>query len=332
MATGDSPFNFTSKSGLLAQGNTTLASAGSVEVRVTPIEPYLYLPPSTCQAIAAELPVSYNAALGLYLWETTSSLYENIVSSPSYLGFTFRYGGGGSDAQNLTIKVPFMLLNLTLEPPLVAAPVPYFPCSPITSGYMQLGRAFLQAAFMGINFRENYAGSWFLAQAPGPNISSPNIVGIATNDDALLGSDLVWEDTWTGVWTPISGDSAATSTPGSGSSTVSDSQSSTNGTSTGLITGLSVGLSLLGLAVVGLGLWWRRKQSMRAQEQGLNSGKPGQTPPMASKCHSVTTATRELEGHSFAAELTGRREPAELSGRPRRAELSDESRRYEMAG
>jgi len=36
-------------------------------------KPYIYLPRSSCDAIAAKLPVSYNSDLGLYFWDTTSS-------------------------------------------------------------------------------------------------------------------------------------------------------------------------------------------------------------------------------------------------------------------
>jgi len=88
VATGGSPFNFTSKTGLLAEGNSSLAPKLSVEVDSK--EPYLYLPQSTYQAIAANLPVTYSPDLGLYLWNMADPLYNKIVPSPAYLGFTFR--------------------------------------------------------------------------------------------------------------------------------------------------------------------------------------------------------------------------------------------------
>ena len=102
-----------------------------------------YLPPSTCQAIAAHLPVTYSPAFNLYLWNTSSPAYPQIVSSPHYLSFTF---ASGVDQTTRTINVPFAQLNLTLAWPLVSTPTPYFPCSPwsgTASTHYYLGRAFL---------------------------------------------------------------------------------------------------------------------------------------------------------------------------------------------
>src|SRR3954463_12109241 len=115
VAEGLSPFNFTSKKGLLTQGNSSIGVA--MQVVVEPTAPYLYLTKSTCDAITQNLPVIYNSDLGLYFWDTTSSDYKTIITSPSYLSFTFRLNA--SISETTTIKVPFSLLNLTLTSPLV---------------------------------------------------------------------------------------------------------------------------------------------------------------------------------------------------------------------
>lgn len=166
VATGGSPWAYASKTGLLAQGNSSIDYGTTV--MVLPTEPYIYLPKSSCDSITAELPVTYHAKYGLYFWNTDDPDYERIVSSPACLAFTFPKDE--VNTANITIKVPFMLLNLTLEAPLWLTPTPYFPCMP-SDGPYSLGRAFLQAAFVGVNWHKG-AGVWFLAQAPGPDYQS----------------------------------------------------------------------------------------------------------------------------------------------------------------
>ena len=121
---GESPFSYSSKEGLLSSGNSSIPDSG-VQVVMNPLAPYLSLPNSTCAAIANELPVTYNAALSLYFWDVTDPRYTNIVTSPTYLSFVFNGTSG-----NLTINVPFQLLNLTLQAPLVHSNTSYFPCQP----------------------------------------------------------------------------------------------------------------------------------------------------------------------------------------------------------
>lgn len=119
---GASPFNTSTISNLLATGNSSIGPSLSVSMLLE--APYLDLPKSSCDAIAAWLPVTYNADLGLYTWNINDPRYTQIVSSPSVLSFVFRKDQ--TNTQNITINVPFALLNLTLEQPLVTSPVPYF--------------------------------------------------------------------------------------------------------------------------------------------------------------------------------------------------------------
>ncbi|KAK4870252.1 hypothetical protein LT330_005306 [Penicillium expansum] len=188
VAAGSSPWNFSSKEGLLSQGNSSLL--GGTTIIAAPVDPYLYLPQSSCDAIAAELPVTHNSDLGLYAWNTDNPQYQRIITSPSYLAFTFTKDS--TNIQNLTIKVPFALLNLTLDAPLVDRPMAYFPCYG-TEGIYALGRAFLQAAFIGANMKIG-ATNWFLAQAPGPGyarIASETI--LAEDATTLVSSHNSWE-------------------------------------------------------------------------------------------------------------------------------------------
>lgn len=242
VATGGSPWNFTNKTGLLIQGDSSPSSPQTLPVTVSPVDPYLYLPKSTCDAIAAELPVEYHADMGLYYWNTTSPEYSKIVTSPAYLGFTFQLNT--LNTANFTVKVPFALLNLTLEAPLVSTPTQYFPCF-TSNGTYGLGRAFLQAAFVGANWSNGGVGNWFLAQAPGPNYQAiPSTTVIAPGDQSLTGSQNSWLDTWTAHWTPLpepSGVSNAADSSASGSS---------GGLSSGAKAGIGIGASIGGLLII----------------------------------------------------------------------------------
>ncbi|OQE09512.1 hypothetical protein PENVUL_c006G01500 [Penicillium vulpinum] len=136
------------KSGLLAQGNSSFESGFSVSANV--VDPYIYLPQSSCDAIAAELPVTYNPDLGLYFWNT---------DGPQH---TKEYHHQGA------IRVT----HLTLEQPLVRTPTAYLSCFGTKRAYA-LGRAFFQAAFIGVNHGAGIVdiGNWFLAQALSPGYS-----------------------------------------------------------------------------------------------------------------------------------------------------------------
>lgn len=157
---GTSPFTSDSLTGLLKLN----ASFNGVQpVLINPVVPYFFMSPDTCAAIARNLPVTLQPNIGLYTWNTADPQFQNILKSPSYLAFIFQNSGAG----NLTIKVPFQLLNLTLEAPIVSQTQQYFPCRPFQAsdgtGAYFFGRAFLQAAFLGMNWEQR---KWFLAQAP----------------------------------------------------------------------------------------------------------------------------------------------------------------------
>jgi len=132
---GGSPFDFISQDHLLRQNSTSPRASMTV---INPLVPYLFLSADTCAAIAQHLPVTLQSDIGLYTWNTADPRYQRIVSSRAYLQFVFE----NKVSSNTSIKVPFQLLNLTLEAPIVAIPQPYFPCRPHSQQI--LGRAFLQ--------------------------------------------------------------------------------------------------------------------------------------------------------------------------------------------
>jgi len=276
---GASPWNFSSISGLLASGNSSI---GTLPLAIFGMTPYLYLPKSTCDAIAGQLPVTYQPKYGLCFWNTEDPLYTKIVTSASALSFTFHLDERSS--ANFTINVPFLLLNQTLDRPLLTTPTQYFPCQARASPY-QLGRAFLQAAFFGANWNaNNNKSAWWLAQAPGPNIPSyPNVVAIGATDATIAGSANESAASWDGIWTPLTetvNSVNATTNPGSNfvNATTAPGSNFINATTTpgsnphsgtgqafsGISIGAKVGIAIAVIVVVSAivcaaFLWWSRK-------------------------------------------------------------------------
>ena len=268
IAEGQSPFSFGTKSGYLAHNNASIGAA--LQVQVDPTLPYLYLPQSSCDAIAADLPVKFDSRLGLYLWQTDDAMYSKIISSPSLLEFTFRLNS--SISQNLTINLPFSLLNLTLTTPLVNQPTQYFPCRPFYGDAFYLGRAFCQGAFVGVNWMEstNGNGVWWLAQAPGPNTPSvPTEVYIQELDRNIASSSGDWLDSWKDAWTPIgstAGNTNGTSGRGGTNGTSSPAPGASGaGLSVGARAGIGTGIAIVVLAVILLAFFlirrWMRKDA-----------------------------------------------------------------------
>lgn len=230
------------------------STANSLSVHPRPGVPLLYLPEDTCDAIASHLPVTYSSELELYLWDTDSQAFEDIVSSPHHLDFTFSSDNG----DDKTISVPFALLNLTLTTPLVSTATQYFPCKPWTTevtGYT-LGNAFLQSAFLAQNWQTN---KLFLAQAPGPDFLSASIQKIGHEDETITPArnPPSWQDSWSSSLKELP------ARPRNSSSSTNDSEpDDSSSVSGGAIAGIVIG-AIAGLAIVGGLVWFflrRRKQ------------------------------------------------------------------------
>ncbi|RMY70629.1 hypothetical protein D0863_05660 [Hortaea werneckii] len=287
VSSGDSVFKGLpsgTQNGLLrsSDSNTTAMSIG-----VGSGFPYLYLPRSTCDAIAEYLPVTYNENFDLYFWNTDDEAFEQIVTSPHHLTFTFN----DNNLAPQTIKVPFALLNLTLDQPLTDSPTPYFPCRPtkVVEGGIEprLGRAFLQAAFMA-----KKGNTKFLAQAPGPAFDGESVETIFPDTDDLEPTDgaASWEDTWKGHLKDVTSKAGSNDTEVGGTSDPQSSESSDNGISGGAIAGIVVGV-IVGVALVlGFILWQvrRRKKSHSTDEQQQQQQQPGEEEPKTVYAHYAT--------------------------------------------
>ncbi|THC90173.1 hypothetical protein EYZ11_010368 [Aspergillus tanneri] len=262
VATGGSPPGFTSKKGLFMQSSGTVLPKS---VTVDPTKPYLYLPEATCDAITSSFPVSFNNDLGLYIWDTTRSTYANLTSSATYISFSFNKNG--LNDETITVKVPLRLLTLTLQDPLVDKNVTYFPCF-FSSDTPVLGRAFLQAAFVGVNwFEGNNSGTWFLGQAPGPGLPKADITAINVKDTTLAASSNSWEQSWAGHWHPLA-DSHSDSSPGN----------SNSGLTTAAKAGIGIGVGVAGAILIAAVVWIvilrRRRRQAPAAAAPVEKRKP----------------------------------------------------------
>ncbi|KAI0850628.1 acid protease [Daldinia vernicosa] len=260
---GSSPWKFESLDGLLAADNSSITSGG-VQVSVDGCSPYLSLPKSTCDAIAKNLPVTYNEDLGLYFWNTDEPKYTQIVNSASVLEFVFI---GDSNTKNVSISVPFRHLNLTLTAPLIDKSTQYFPCYTGPAKIYTLGRAFLQDAFVGANWGTK---SWWLAQAPGPNIPAPSVVELA-DSDSIKASSNDWKESWSGSWTalkPSDVESSATVSPPTATNAASqETASPAAGLSTGAKAAIGVCVGVAGLALIAaLAFFFLRRRKAPAPE------------------------------------------------------------------
>ncbi|MCJ1439693.1 MAG: hypothetical protein MMC23_000174 [Stictis urceolatum] len=245
----------------LPSGNqTTLLQAGdqsraSLPITIEAQAPYLYLPTQICDSIAANLPVSWNDSLQLYTYTTNLPSYPTLNTTALWLDFSFPKT---TPSDLLSIKVPIQLLILTLEFPIVDIPTPYFPCRRTDNKPAVLGRAFLQAAFFGQNWGTS---TFFLAQAPGPNLGGKSYVEIQDGDKGVKGSGTDWGTTWSTVWRDEGVAGASGENAGSGSSA---GKKPGKGLSAGAIVGVVVGaLFMLGMVAAGVFFWRRRRRRRR---------------------------------------------------------------------
>lgn len=264
---GASPFKFERREELL--------STGVSDARAEPLAPYLSLPSKTCDNIASLLPVTYDPVLKYYLWDTDDQLYTKIVTSPAYLSFAFPSSRG--DPDNVIIKVPFALLNLTLDHPISESPKQYFPCVPYEHGII-LGRAFLQAAFLGRNWR---SGTSWLAQAPGPGIAREGLgeqyANIPDDDTNIVGfeGDDLFNQSWAGHWSIVASQATNDETKPGGTNgakpndsdgtepgSIEASDSISGGLSTAAKAGMGVGVAIGAIVLFGVLTWlWRRRSA-----------------------------------------------------------------------
>ncbi|KAK8142162.1 hypothetical protein G3M48_009228 [Beauveria asiatica] len=247
----------------IRSGKAQGAAEGSARVYVYAGAPSIYLPRGNCEAAAKHLPVTWRDNVGYYTWNVDDPQYKQIVSSPAYLGFVL----ATPEAKNVTVKVAFALLNLTLESPIVSTPTQYFPChsTESASGTWLLGRAFLQAVFYGVDYEKKQR---WIGQGPGPGQEQMVVKTWPTGTDTFQASPAdSYASTWRKHWTvlPEGGNETSTQKPRN--------QSSGSGLSGGVIAGIAVGSVVL-LAILAGALWWwfvrKRRNAVRTKEMSLD--------------------------------------------------------------
>lgn len=268
---GASPWGSTPQGNMLISDAITTTSAANTQISaiLTAVSPYLYLPQNTCSEIAKYLPVTFAPSFGLYLWNINDPKFALIVNSTAYIQFGFSYRGG-----QYPVKIPMKLLALQLVAPFpVTSMTTYFPCQPVTgtSPAYFLGRSFLQGAFIGLSWSTN---KFWLAQAPGPAMSTSDIYDINPNDATITAmANVDWAASWNGVL-KVDGtgtsdtDSAPNTTGGPPPEGSSKGGSSTGGIVGGVVGGLAV---LLIVAAAVFFVLRRRKQNLTTVEQSESS-------------------------------------------------------------
>ncbi|KAH6977339.1 aspartic peptidase domain-containing protein [Ilyonectria sp. MPI-CAGE-AT-0026] len=290
-----SPFGFDSQDGLLTRDNSTMGR--SLRVSIDGCSPYLSLPRSTCDNIASYLPVKFNKSLGLYIWDTSSPEFTQIISSASALYFSFI---SNSNTDPVKIRVPFMHLNLTLTSPLVESPTAYFPCHVNGKGQYVLGRAYLQDAFIGANW-DPRAAKWWMAQAPGRNIQAvPNIATIEPTDESISKGGNDWEASWDGVWNKKVGSATTPTSSTSPTNTPTSEKTVEGGMAIGTKIGVGIGVGV-GVLITILGAYffwrWRRRHNQ-------TSSTHTQSPSTEAK-HTYPQEPIEMMGESISSEIQG---------------------------
>lgn len=277
---------------------------------INPVLPYLYLTPETCQDIAKHLPVTLMEEISIYVWNTSDPQYEVIVGSSAYLSMVFRPDGADSTSgpqSNFTIKIPFKLLNLTLESPIVSSSTQYFPCSPYRiinqSMGVFLGRPFLQAAFLVGNLNQSV---YFLAQAPGPDADTPNVQPIHVADTSIKSLPASkYADSWSKHWRILdSSPKVSNHSSTSSLSTANSKPSHTKGRIAGIVVGSVVAAAVL-TGTIAFFLLRARRRRRSPQNAGTEKiSTDGSSDPSSSN-HLTDVGTLEKDSMSPVSEAIG---------------------------
>lgn len=310
---GDSPFELIDHPTSFLDSNTRdslsrvglIGKAGSLLVRIDPQKPHMGLPAATCNSLARHLPVTWDSSLDLYVWNTADPAFGRITQSSAYLAVVL----SDRTAKRVSIKIPFRILALRFEP---TSPnqkiVTYLPCESVGSSGFYLGRAFLQAAFWGVDFEQHLM---YIAQAPGPTKGQTVLLPFPANGSGFEAEDYAtFEQTWAGHWTPF--DKSTIAKPGP------------FGLSTGAIVGIAIGIMCAILLPFALRIvaHWRRRNASRGAKEGPN---PESSPLMAGSSYSDLEAMPEMDpqvasheiSHPLAHELSADCVPCELPARSR---------------
>ena len=223
--------------------------------------------------------------------------FSRIVGSPAFMAIVL----ADSNAKNITIKIPFQVLNLTISPPITDTPTQYFPCTTLLNHTVYtLGRAFLQAAFVGFDFENSLT---YIAQAPGPDMEQSIVKTYHPTDENITRNSLgTYASSWKAFWKVLDNNNA--STPSSG-------------LSGGEIAGVVAGSLLLALGILAAVIFMRRMRKRRARNATAGARNATAAPPLNDQSMDTGESPSELANWVKPSEVHGNAPPHELAGQNR---------------
>jgi hypothetical protein len=199
--------------------------------------PYLEMPKTICDNIADKFQLTYDDKRNLYTVNSSAHNYNAQQNAT----VTFKIGKDLDSINTATtIQLPYAAFDLEGNVPLFSNTTQYFPLRRATTGQNVLGRAFLQEAYIIVDYER-----WKFTVAP------------ATFSDPMPSAD-VQPIYWKGYQLPAN---TGSGTPNGGG----------GGLSGGAIAGVVVGiLVVLGLLGAGAFFFWkrRRQQQRKLDEKG----------------------------------------------------------------
>jgi hypothetical protein len=210
----------------------------------------LWLPLDACRAFEYEFGLVYDNKTDLYLVNDTQ--HEILVERNASI--TLEMGQGPDSNDTVKITLPYAAFDLQASPPFqnILNESYYFPIRRGNSSQYTLGRAFLQEAYIIVDYE---VSRFQLAQVSWDQTAPQNLVTIPpanASTDASLWTSPNWDQ----------GENARA--PGGGNNTTTVSDDNPSGLGAGAIAGIAVGAVALIAIAVFLFLYRRRQKRKRA--------------------------------------------------------------------
>lgn len=187
--------------------------------------PYLYLPTSVCDQFEQRFQLTYDQRTNYYFYNSSSNNYNENRNAT----LNFKIGANLQDSPYFAdIKLPWTAFKMDLSLPDMNTTRPYFPLRRSPDGIYMLGRAFLQEAYLVVDYERNTF-----------------TVASATFSDPMPDEKLV------PIYTKEYKSDSPTPLP----------KPSGGGISGGAIAGIVIGVVALIAGAVLVSLWWWRKRN-----------------------------------------------------------------------
>ncbi|KAK7178893.1 eukaryotic aspartyl protease [Paraphaeosphaeria sporulosa] len=137
--------------------------------------PFLWLPTDACDRIASLFKLRYDTVHNLYLAEdnVNAELMEKNAQ------FTFDLGDSVHPAERVSIVIPYSAFNHGLSWPIYNSTTKYFPMRRTNGTHYTLGRAFMQEAYIIVDYERD---SFSVHQAPQSISQEQKLVAISAKD------------------------------------------------------------------------------------------------------------------------------------------------------